>query len=246
VGIERARGQLIAFLDADDYWEPDKLERQVEIFRRHPEVGVVASRFYSEMPGEPRTGPGPQVDARRFGDFAQDQLLRATGAEVMTIASRIWTSAVVIRRQTLGEHRFVSGLEPAEDRDLWVRLIAAAPAYVISDPLATAVLVPGSLSRSCVDTDFANMLRVIRRHAGLLGRRGTRHWEAIFFRLWAACHLEDGRPREALVPAWQRFQRQPASLESWWILSKSATMAGFSPRPGNGEGLRAAGPAGEH
>src|SRR5262245_13313488 len=48
LGIDRSRGDLIAFLDADDYWEPTKLERQLSIFRRHPEVGLVASRFYVE------------------------------------------------------------------------------------------------------------------------------------------------------------------------------------------------------
>jgi glycosyltransferase involved in cell wall biosynthesis len=40
-GIAQARGDLVAFLDADDVWLPDKLERQVEVFRRHPDVGLV-------------------------------------------------------------------------------------------------------------------------------------------------------------------------------------------------------------
>lgn len=61
----------------------------------------------------------------------------------MTVATRIWTSTVVVPAEVLGDHRFTSGLEPAEDRDLWVQLIAANPVYVISDPLATAVLEPG-------------------------------------------------------------------------------------------------------
>ena len=54
LGIERSRGELIAFLDADDYWEPWKLERQLEILRTHPEVTLVAGRYYSQPPdGEP-------------------------------------------------------------------------------------------------------------------------------------------------------------------------------------------------
>lgn len=40
-GIKNSRGNYIAFLDSDDIWEPDKLEKQVEILNQKPEIGLV-------------------------------------------------------------------------------------------------------------------------------------------------------------------------------------------------------------
>lgn len=45
-GISQATGNYIAFLDADDLWTPDKLERQLQALKIHPEAGVAYSWIY--------------------------------------------------------------------------------------------------------------------------------------------------------------------------------------------------------
>jgi len=218
-GIDRSQGEFIAFLDADDCWEPSKLQRQLEILNRYPEVGLIASRFYTQEPGAARSEPS------RRPDHLLDRVIAASGGVLFELAMLVLTSTVVIRRTALGDFRFESGLEPAEDRDLWIRLLHSHPGYVIADPLATVILEPGSLSRSDPDRDYSPMIHVLGKFARLLDHRGLSHFEARVFRGWAASHLANGRPQAAIAPALRRLVRQPSSLEGWWVLLKSAWLA---------------------
>ncbi len=43
VGVREATGEYIAFLDSDDTWVPEKLAVQMDIFRAHPDYGMVLS-----------------------------------------------------------------------------------------------------------------------------------------------------------------------------------------------------------
>ena len=45
LGLEKSTGELIAFLDCDDLWEPEKLELQVDLSYSHPSAGVFYTGF---------------------------------------------------------------------------------------------------------------------------------------------------------------------------------------------------------
>lgn len=225
-GIDAACGELIAFLDADDYWEPTKLETQVGWFVRRPELGVCGARHYGQPPGGQR-----RLSAVKIGRFPQyDRVVTLLGRDAFDAACCLWTGTVVVRRRLLDGVRFETGLEPAEDRDVWIRLVRTSPMVHLSEPLATAVFEPGSLSRTAVDRDCGNMMRIVERSWEQLGSRGHRRWRGRVLRRWAAEYLGRGEPWSALTPATRRLGVEPWSPQAWWIATKCVWLSVVSGR----------------
>ena len=189
-GIDRASGDWIAFLDADDYWEQDKIERQVAVLRSHPEVTLLAGRFYNQQSGNPPSDDGKTQPRRELPILREtrifDRVLTPRRNDAFKLGTMVWTGTVLVRRDTIEGERFVSGLEPAEDRDLWIRLSASGNVFLDSTPLATAVLVPGSISRGSIATDCEKMLQVIDRNSHLMGMVSRSYWRSYVRYRWAA------------------------------------------------------------
>lgn len=111
-GIRQARGELVAFLDCDDWWVPEKIARQVAAALNNPKAGLV----YSFAKSVKTTGEeGAWFDAVINGR-AIEQLLR--GNCIAGSAS----SAMVSRKAIETVGMFDESLQYAEDWEYWIRI----------------------------------------------------------------------------------------------------------------------------
>lgn len=135
-GLDAATGDLIAFLDDDDRWMPDKLARQVDHLQRHPDVGFVSCDFFhtAEAAGPSAPGVDPDVTWRRP--------VRFRGAARYHLEHLRWVncagsfSLVLADRRRLGDAlRIDEAFRSVEDWDLWLRCAEVAPPSKVTEPL---------------------------------------------------------------------------------------------------------------
>lgn len=126
-GVAEARGEVIAFLDADDVWFPGKIARQMEVFAAHPAAAFIHSGW--ARPGWQGEAAGGRVVELSFLALAYGYFVCPSG--------------VVVRRDLFEDvGGFRAERTGIEDRDLWSRLSRDHPAYMVGDVLWLYRLTP--------------------------------------------------------------------------------------------------------
>jgi glycosyltransferase involved in cell wall biosynthesis len=204
-GIRMARGNLVAFLDADDWWHPDKLQRQATLMRERPELGFCSTAARVVNPEGRLLNvwhcPGPNND-----------MLRTLFAENAAIAGGC--SAVMVRRELLDRvGLFDESLRGFEDPDLWIRLSAVSRYACIDEPLVEILRREHSVSRNLGHMRKA-ALASLRKNRYLLpaGLRGAfwRSCLASVYTDYAKGAYRAGEVREAIADTLRAFALSPA------------------------------------
>jgi glycosyltransferase involved in cell wall biosynthesis len=123
-GIAASRAGLIAFLDSDDLWLPDKLGRQLEFFHSHADALICQTEELWVRNGC-RVNPGKR-HRKRGGMIFEPSL------ELCLVSP----SAVMVRRELFDRvGLFDESLPACEDYDLWLRVSCRHPVHLIETPL---------------------------------------------------------------------------------------------------------------
>ena len=127
VGLERASGELVAFLDDDDAWLPSKVSRQLEYLDAHPEVGLVTCD-YELSSGIP------------YGWLRYRGPARFSAEQVQWMNFPGSFSFVMVRRDGLeSDLRLDEDFPSVEDWDLWLRCGRRSRFGVVQQPLVRHV-----------------------------------------------------------------------------------------------------------
>lgn len=154
-GARLARGRLLAFLDADDFWHTRKLELQAAAFRGRPEITYCWTGGRKWTEGDPRPERNEIPESLAAATYVSD---------FTRIFARPYfgTPGVMIRRDVFERlNGFRENLTSAEDIDLWLRaaygeLVAHVPA-----PLFFVVSQPQSLTATHMERTYRDNITVI-------------------------------------------------------------------------------------
>jgi glycosyltransferase involved in cell wall biosynthesis len=146
--IDRSSGELIAWIDQDDLWLPDKTERQVELLRERPEVGLVYSGYEAFDSETGETIPWRDRSAEAEGDVLVPLFVQ--GCFVASLTALFRREVLSRRSMRLRETDFSFG----DDHYLWLVLSLDWQVARIDEVLARYRRHGGNESSRLAGTNF--------------------------------------------------------------------------------------------
>ncbi len=222
--ISEATSGLLAFLDADDEWLPEKLEISVGALA-DPGAVLVAHNIVVQ-------------DGERQDRLDCARHLPSGGDAFAALFKRgfVATSSVVCRRDAVdAAGRFDESLPSGQDYELWLAIARFDPRrfVMLPDYVTRYHVVPNSVT-SRTELRRRCAIRIVRRHAAGLRRRVRNPVGVVFFRLAviAAEATSAMRRKNGTVRALGPLLRLPALLVAsvFWLFSETAEQNGAAPR----------------
>lgn len=217
-GVAVAKGDLIAFLDADDCWHTKKIARQIEIFNNYPSVAICRTRSTGLRVGDPYDSTYP---------VARKPVELVTDFRKVFLNPYFGTPTVMLKKQVFDEcGGFNTLFQTGEDVDLWLRASYGRCVARLDEKLVGITSSPTSLTASTNGRANHDNLRVIE--AFLVKHPDFRKRHPIVVRKARAMVMVrigsqtlTSNVKEARRVFWVSFLHYPFSLDPVYLLFKS-------------------------
>lgn len=134
-GTDIAKGEFIAFCDADDLYDPDRLKVQLDFLIRNPAVDVCGSYFSVLEDGQEKLIQHPLTDQEIKEHFFTNNC--------------IGQPSVMGKSAVFRKHKYNPELQASEDYDLWTRMATAGVVFAnVPCPLVKYRLHPAQASKT--------------------------------------------------------------------------------------------------
>ncbi len=205
-GIRQSRGELIAFLDADDLWLPVKLERQIDLFDRDPELGVACCyRKY--------------IDEEGFElDKTQREHFRGYVLPKMFWRNFVCFSSSMVRREVFDDVGLFDEQYPlAIDYELWLRVARKYRFDYVDVPLVKYRSGHANLSRRSYERVFIVRSIMGRFLNDANGKDLLPGWliRLAFAEHWCDTAAESNRRTAAAFAFLRALAYRPIHLPAW-------------------------------
>ena len=220
-GFARAGGEIIAWLNSDDYYLPDTLSTIANLFDQHPETGIVYGDVLSV------DGAGNPINIQHFQPYSLDDLM------AFKIISQ---PAVFMRRSLLEKVGYLDNdYHFLLDHHLWLRIAQLTPMLYTSQTLAAARYHDDAKNIAHAEEFGAEAFKILawmKTQPNLAPRlaeneskilAGAHHLDAFYL-------VEAGKMRAGLAAYWRSFLHNPkTALKSWKrILYAFLSLLGFT------------------
>lgn len=230
-GIQAARGEWVAFVDADDIWLPGKLAAQFALLAAHPECRMCYTAWQVWPSSDPLPTPEIMAEVGRCADEpARWQGPSGWIYPELLLDCVVWTSTTIALRSLFEEiGNFDSTLRIGEDYDLWLRASQATPILRVAYPYALYRIHPDSITKTPPTANYRAI--VIDRALNKWGLRSANGVQAekskvqrMLAEIWvhfASDSLRVGELNRASSASYMAVRMYASYLPAWKLLVKA-------------------------
>ncbi|MER3491205.1 MAG: glycosyl transferase family A [Mastigocladus sp. ERB_26_2] len=207
LGIVLARGDYLAFLDADNLWLPTKLEKQVNFLDKNPEVGLVNT--WVALTDEHGKPTGTVIKTHAEGNVWK---------QIIECPTVICGSSPLVRSDCFEKvGLFDKKLSVSADWEMWIRIASRYSFAMIKEPLVFYRQYYNSQSKNCqklLEDNSAvieKTFKTVPRELQYIKRRS--YGQVYLYLAWRA--LDNKRYQEAIDFRQQAVANYPQLFFSW-------------------------------